>query len=191
MPVGQARRIELTPTQEPALNIDISPESPDDAESIRWITQQAFLNAPHSDHTEHYIVAALRSANALTISLVARIAGEPVGHIALSPVQLTCGTTDWFGLGSLSVLPVFQGRGIGSRLTVYALSALKAKAAAGCVVLGDPAYYSRFGFRVVDGLIYPGVPVEYFQALSFTGSFPQGDVAYHTAFSASATDTGD
>ncbi|GIZ13905.1 GNAT family N-acetyltransferase [Pseudomonas sp. NCCP-436] len=172
------------------MDIDIKPETPDDAENIRRITQQAFLNAPHSDHTEHYIVDELRRAGALTPSLVAHVAGEPVGHIALSPVRLTSGETGWFGLGPLSVLPAFQGRGIGSRLTTCALTTLETRAAAGCVVLGDPAYYDRFGFRAVDGLIYAGVPAEYFQALSFTGSFPRGDVAYHTAFSASATDTG-
>jgi len=64
------------------------------------------------------------------------------------------------------------------------LAALEATGAAGCVVLGDPAYYGRFGFTTVDGLVYPGVPAEYFQALSFAGRFPQGEVSYHEAFSA-------
>ncbi|WHI53556.1 hypothetical protein P3339_10020 [Microbulbifer sp. MLAF003] len=63
-----------------------------------------------------------------------------------------------------------------------ALADLKEKGAEGCVVLGDPNYYGRFGFKVIDGLVLPGVPAEYFQALSFSGNFPQGEVAYHEAF---------
>jgi putative acetyltransferase len=64
------------------------------------------------------------------------------------------------------------------------LAALEAMGASGCVLLGDPDYYERFGFKVVEGLVYPGVPEEYFQALSFSGEFPQGEVTYHDAFSA-------
>lgn len=55
--------------------------------------------------------------------------------------------------------------------------------ASGCVVLGEPAYYGRFGFNVVEGLILPGVPEEYFQALSFDNKYPCGEVSYHAAFS--------
>lgn len=47
---------------------------------------------------------------------------------------------------------------------------------------GDPAYYGRFGFKVVDELLLPGVPAEYFQALLFSGEFPKGEVSYHQAF---------
>ncbi len=64
------------------------------------------------------------------------------------------------------------------------LAALEEMNASGCVVLGDPAYYGRLGFKVVDGLVFPGVPAEYFQALSFFGEFPKGEVSYHDAFSA-------
>jgi putative acetyltransferase len=56
--------------------------------------------------------------------------------------------------------------------------------ASGCVVLGDPGYYGCFGFKVVDGLVFPGVPAEYFQTLSFYDKFPHGEVSYHEAFSA-------
>lgn len=74
--------------------------------------------------------------------------------------------------------------GIGSQLMRSALTALEARGASGCVLLGDPDYYARFGFKAVEGLVYPGVPAEYFQALSFNGTFPRGEVAYHAAFSA-------
>lgn len=165
------------------MDIQISNESSDDAAKIHQVTAQAFLNAPHTDHTEQFIVDALRRVGALTISCVAKADGEIIGHVAISPVTLSNGATGWFGLGPISVLPEFQGQGIGSKLMKSALATLDAMAASGCVVLGDPGYYGRFGFKVVDGLVLPGVPAEYFQALSLNGNFPHGAVSYHEAFS--------
>ncbi|MDH4149904.1 MAG: N-acetyltransferase [Betaproteobacteria bacterium] len=166
------------------MDIQISNESSGEAEQIHRITEQAFLNAPHADHTEQYIVDTLRHAGALTISQVAKVDGEAIGHVAISPVTLSSGAPGWFGLGPISVLPEYQGRGVGSSLMKSSLAALEAMGASGCVVLGDPGYYGRFGFKVVDGLVYPGVPAEYFQALSFSDEFPRGEVSYHEAFSA-------
>jgi putative acetyltransferase len=65
-----------------------------------------------------------------------------------------------------------------------ALSALREIGAAGCVVLGDPKYYGRFGFKPGSALVLPDVPPEYFQAISFLGEVPVGTVAYHESFSA-------
>ena len=58
--------------------------------------------------------------------------------------------------------------------------------AQGCVLLGDPAFYGRFGFVVRPGLVLPGVPPEYFQAVSFHGAWPVGEVRYHAAFGVGA-----
>jgi predicted N-acetyltransferase YhbS len=148
------------------------------------VTASAFRSAPHSSHTEQFIVEALRRAGQLTISLVAEVDGAIVGHVALSPVCISDGTSDWFGLGPLSVLPQYQRRGIGSMLVVEALRLLRERGAGGCVLLGDPAYYKRFGFKPEPSLILPGVPPEYFQALSFRSSLPGGTVSYHAAFEA-------
>lgn len=166
--------------------IEVRSERPGDAPSVHRITAQAFLHAPHAGHTEQFIVDALRRAGSLTISQVAEANGALIGHVAISPVTVSSGTLGWFGLGPISVLPEYQGRGVGSKLMKSALSALAAMGASGCVVLGDPGYYGRFGFRVVEGLFYPGAPVEFFQALSFGDAFPQGAVSYHEAFSAEA-----
>ncbi len=166
------------------MNIQIREESAGDAAQIHWVTEQAFVNVPHTEHTEQFIVKALRNSGALTISQVAVKNREIIAHVAISPVTISNGASSWFGLGPISVLPELQGQGIGLKLMSSSLSALKAMGAAGCVVLGDPGYYGRFGFKIVDGLVYPGVPAEYFQALSFDGRFPHGEVAYHEAFSA-------
>lgn len=166
------------------MNIQVCNESIADAAIVHQVTERAFLDALHTDHTEQFIVEGLRRAGALTISLVAKAEGEIVGHVAISPVTFSHGATGWFGLGPISVLPEFQGHGVGSRLMKSALADLRSMGASGCVVLGDPDYYGRFGFKVVDGLVFPGVPAEYFQALSFADTFPQGEVSYHEAFSA-------
>ena len=162
----------------------IRSECLDDIPKIHDLTTAAFLNAEHTDHTEQFIVLRLREAGALTVSLVAEVDDVVVGHVAISPVTVDGADVGWFGLGPISVDPSRQGAGIGSSLMDAALNALRELGASGCVVLGDPAYYSRFGFRVHRGLEYPGVPAEYFQAISFDGDVPSGIVAYHDAFSA-------
>lgn len=109
-----------------------------------------------------------------------------VGHVAASAVTISSGAQGWFGLGPISVWPDRQGQGIGSALMQAALAELQQLGAMGCVVLGDPGYYSRFGFAVHPGLELPGVPPQYFQALSFGTALPQGTVQYHAAFEATA-----
>ena len=167
------------------MKILIRSEAIVDAQAIEEVILTAFRNAPHTEHTEQYIVKALREAGVLTVSLVAELNGRIVGHVAVSPVSITGGATRWYGLGPVSVIPELQGKGIGSRLMRAALRKLKHQDAAGCVLLGDPVYYRRFGFKPEIGLVLPGVPPEYFQALSYGGPIPHGEVSYHAAFSAS------
>jgi len=162
----------------------IREEVPEDVPFIEAVTVAAFLNAPHTSRTEQTIVNALRRAGALTISLVAEIDGALVGHVALSPVTLSDGSAHWFGLGPISVLPAHQRRGVGSALMQAALAALQRHGAKGCVLLGDPGYYGRFGFRATPELVLPGVPPEYFQALCLDSTLPHGVVTYHPAFEA-------
>ncbi|WP_228141603.1 GNAT family N-acetyltransferase [Marinobacter sp. X15-166B] len=161
----------------------IRAESADDVAPIHRVIERAFRAAAHTDHTEHFIVAALRRAEALTISRVAEAKGEVIAHVAISPVCIADGTSGWLGLGPVAVLPEYQRQGVGTRLLRSALADLKALGAAGCVVLGEPGFYSRFGFEVMDGLKFLGAPAEYFQALTFDGRVPQGEVTYHKAFS--------
>jgi putative acetyltransferase len=163
---------------------EIRKELVSDVEAIHALTKAAFLNAPHADHTEQFVVDALRKAGALAISLVAEQGGEVIGHVAVSPVSITDGTVDWYGLGPISVAPSCQGQGVGSLLMHATLRALSERGAAGCVLLGDPAYYARFGFRPESNLVFPGVPPEYFQALVLCPPMPSGVVTYHEAFSA-------
>lgn len=159
-------------------------EQPADIAPIAALTAAAFLDAPHSGHTEHFIVDALRRAEQLSLSLVAEREGTIVGHIAISPVSISDGSTGWYGLGPLSVAPECQGQGVGSGLVEHALKELRRLGAAGCVVLGEPEYYGRFGFRAEPALVLPGVPPQYFQAIAFGAAVPTGTVAYQKAFDA-------
>jgi|GEM_PF-263659 len=155
------------------MTLQLRHETPDDIAAIEAVTVAAFADAPHTSHTEQFIVRALRAANELTLSIVAEEQGQIIGHVALSLVTITDGhhqqAEGWYGLGPISVLPQRQGQGIGSRLMEQALSELRAMRAAGCVLLGDPAYYGRFGFQAHAGLQLPGVPPDYGPAWGSAG----------------------
>lgn len=166
------------------MSVEIRSETSADVQTIEAVTTSAFLNAPHTSHTEQYVVNALRRAGKLTVSLVAVADDTLIGHIAISPVAISDGTSGWFGLGPISVLPQHQRRGIGSQLMREALQILRERGASGCVVLGYPDYYGKFGFKADPNLVLSGYPPEYFQAVAFGSSKPRGTVTYHEAFEA-------
>lgn len=161
-------------------------ETAADVGAIRDVTIEAFNTLEISNHTEQFVIEALREAKALTVSLVAEIEGRVVGHIAFSPVTISDGTTDWYGLGPLSVLPEYQRQGIGAALVEEGLVRLRGLNARGCCLVGHPDYYRKFGFGNVQGLACEGVPPEVFFALSFDGHMPKGVVGFHEAFMATA-----
>jgi putative acetyltransferase len=160
----------------------IRDETPADFDSITEVTVAAFETLAVSQHTEQFIVCALRAAGALSVSLVAELDGRIVGHIAFSPVTSSDGTPGWYGLGPVSVLPDLQRQGIGTLLITEGLSRLRKLGAQGCCLVGHPGYYARFGFANVAGLGLDGVPPEIFFALVFEGELPQGTVQFHPGF---------
>ena len=87
-------------------------ETISDIEAISKVTIAAFQNLQISNHTEQFIINALRKADALTISLIADIDGQVVDHISFSPVTISDGAIGWYGLGPVSVLPEQQKKGI-------------------------------------------------------------------------------
>ena len=165
----------------------VRPEAPSDVAAVAAVTAAAFEDHPFSSGSEPFIVDALRRTGALALSLVAEADGRVVGHIAFSPVELSDGTPGWYGLGPVSVLPAFQRRGIGSALVLDGLSRLKDLGGRGCVLVGEPRFYGRFGFKARPDLRHEGVPPEVFLALPFAGRLPRGAVAFHEAFRADAS----
>ena len=166
--------------------IVIRNETEADVKAIAEVTVAAFKTLAISNQTEQFIIGVLRRAGALAISLVAELDGRVIGHIAFSPMAMSDGTPDWYGLGPVSVLPEYQRRGIGTGLVTEGLARLKDMGARGCFLVGHPEYYRKFGFDNVQGLIIEGVPQEFFFALSFDGHIPRGTVTFHEAFKADA-----
>lgn len=162
----------------------IRPERAADTSAIRSLTDTAFEGVEHSSQTEGAIVDALRRAGALTLSLVAERDGRIIGHVAFSPVRIDGAELGWFGLGPVSVAPEHQRGGVGTALIREGLAELRRRGANGCVVLGDPDYYRRFGFTSDHGLSYADVPPVYFQSLRWSGEPAAGEVTYHAGFDA-------
>lgn len=165
----------------------IRPERGGDAPAIDAVVRAAFGRGAEAD-----LVGRLRAEPGPLLSLVAVKGGRIAGHVALSQVRLE-GDTDprsprLLGLAPVSVDPPFQRAGLGARLVREALARAPALGAAAVVVLGDPAYYGRFGFRPAArlGLGYADAPfAEAFQALELAGGAlagRRGLVRYAAAF---------
>jgi len=163
-------------------------ETAADIEAIADLTAAAFRTVAVSNQTEPFIIEALRGADALALSLVAEIEGNVVGHVAFSPVTISDGTRDWYGLGPVSVLPEYQRQGIGGALIRKGLSMLRGLGGQGCCLVGDPNYYRRFGFRTIPALVHEGVPPEVFLTLPLGEFVPAGVVTFHEGSRATGCD---
>jgi putative acetyltransferase len=121
----------------------IKNEDPEDIQKIHELNGIAF-----GRETEAALVDKLRSSKALTLSLVAMEEGSIVGHIAFSPITINAEdqTISAIGLGPIAVSPERQRSGIGSRLVEAGLGEIKRLGHKIVIVLGNPEFYSRFGF---------------------------------------------
>lgn len=149
---------------------------------------EQLVTAAFDQPGEARLVAALRKANAATLSLVAEDHGEILGHVLYSPVTVDGLAVPVLGLAPISVLPARQRRGVGSLLMRESLARVRALGYRGVVLLGHPDYYPRFGFQPAHtfGLrcIYDAPP-EAFMALALQpGGLDgiHGTVRYHPAF---------
>lgn len=169
--------------REQSEDVLLRPEQPEDVAKIAAVHRAAFTG---SDEAE--LVAALRSSDAWVpeLSFVARTDdAQIVGHVVLT--ASTVGHTPVLALAPVGVVPNRQGQGIGERLVADALLHAAALGYAAAVVLGDPAYYGRFGFSPAraQGITPPeeAWPDEAFQARSLNGApVPQGVMTYAAPF---------
>lgn len=151
--------------------IVIRPEEPRDLDAVRAVLIESFPS-----DLEARIVDALRRSGRLIVSYVAIENDRVVGHVAFSPVRAESGAAG-VGLAPVAVIESRRGRGVGSALIEAALGACLTSGAGWAVVLGDPAYYSRFGFAAASRF---GLRDEYdggeaFQALELReGAMPIG-----------------
>ena len=160
----------------------IRAETPDDEDAIHRVTKAAFTTASHTRGMEAQIVRQLRNDGDLRLSIVAEGNGDIIGHVAFSPVAIGGRHDDWFGLGPIAVRPDMQRRGIGSALVTRGLTQLRAAGAKGCALVGNPAFYERFGFKSDGMIVFKGLPARLVQRLLFVGDVPSGVLAYAPAF---------
>lgn len=125
------------------MSLSIRPEQPEDAGAVREVHRAAF-----GREDEGRLVDQLRAHGKALVSLVAEFDGEVVGHILFSPVSIV-GNAGFRGAGMapLAILPAFQRRGVGTRLTQAGLEACRAAGFPFVVVLGEPDFYRRFEFQ--------------------------------------------
>ena len=161
----------------------IRTEKAGDEAAIHALTERAFAPMPFSAGEEQHVVDRLRADRELTLSLVAEDGdGVIIGHIAFSPVTISDGARDWFGLGPVCAAPDLQKQGIGSALIREGIARMEKAGAKGIVLLGSNEYYPRFGFEHDPALKYPGPPPEFFQRRILSGDPPSGTVRYAKGF---------
>lgn len=161
----------------------IRPETLADVAAIHDVTRRAFLTQPHADGDEQNLIDRLRDRGELSLSLVALSKGGAlVGHIGFSPVTIDGSACGWFQLAPVSAEPALHHRGIGSALIQSGIAELVARGARGIGVVGDPAYYERFGFGQIERLAPDGPEAPYFRAMVLQDPAPRGVVRYASAF---------
>lgn len=164
------------------MDVIIRPETERDHAAIYDVTKRAFAPMPYSDGDEQDVIDRLRAAGALAISLVAERDGVVVGHVAFSPAFAADGSGGWFALGPVSVEPGLQRQGVGKMLINAGIQMLRERDAAGCVLVGNPKYYSRFGFKPFPDLAPDGQPAEFFMILPLRVTAPHVVVGFHSVF---------
>lgn len=162
----------------------IRPEQAGDEAATHHLIARAFAPMPFSGGDEQDLVDALRERGELALSLVAvEQAGTIIGHIGFSPVSVDHAPCGWFQMAPVSVAPERQRQRIGSALIEAGIARLGAEGARGVAVVGNPAYYERFGFVAVPGLVpASNHDLPYFRARILAGAAPQGTLRYASAF---------
>lgn len=161
---------------------EIRKETAADCDVIRCVTELAFRDMPFSDGDEQSLIDELRIVGALTLSLVAVVQGEIIGHIAFSPAHASDESSPWFALGPVSVTPELQRQSIGSALIENGLSQIQDMDALGCILTGNPQYYKRFGFKPSPENVPPNEPAEFFMLKLFSSAHPRGPIHFHEVF---------
>lgn len=163
-------------------DVVIREEQNTDYQAIHTVTELAFRGRPYAGGDEQDVIVRLRDAGDLTLSLVSLIDANVVGQITFSPATVADHSQPWFALGPVSVLPEFQGEGIGSQLISLGLSRIIDLGALGCILTGNPTYYRRFGFELCPENCPINEPAEYFMLKLFAASRPDGPFKFHEAF---------
>ena len=149
------------------MEIKLRQETEQDHKSVFKVIQQAFENEEYSDHKEQFLVERLRKSNAFIpeLSIVAEVDNKIVGHILLTKLEIEndINTYESLALAPVSVLPEFQGKGVGSKLILHSHEVAKELGYKSIILLGHEKYYPRFGYELTNkyGIEMPfDVPAE-------------------------------
>ena len=112
------------------------------------------------------------------------IAAEAMAAHLIAEGFAADGSVDWYALGPVAIEPELQSQKIGARLIEAGLNMLRERDAAGCVLVGNPAYYSRFGFQLFPDLCPEGEPAAFYQILPLRVEKPKQVVGFHPLFHA-------
>jgi putative acetyltransferase len=166
------------------VSVYIRAEQPEDAPAVAGVVTLAFASARHSSGTEAVLVSRLRADPEAWLSRLAFVAvldGAVVGYVLGSRIHV--GGSPAVALAPLAVHPQHQGAGIGQQLVRRLVGEARSAGETLIVVLGDPEYYSRFGFRAAEDL---GILGPYrgqdFQALPLASDAPVGRAVFSSAF---------
>jgi putative acetyltransferase len=154
----------------------IRPETPADHAAVRAVHLAAFPTPAEAD-----LVDRLRAEGDATLSLVSETWGTITGHVLLSPLKAPVRA---LALAPVATLPSHQRQGQGSALIQAAITAAREAAWDAILVLGEPAYYTRFGFSAEAARGYEcAYAGPYLMLLPLTARpFPKGPITYARAF---------
>lgn len=129
----------------------IRQENHNDYKAVFNLIEEAFKTEVFSDHKEQFLVERLRKSDAFIpeLSLVAEIDNTIVGHILVTKLKIKseANTYNSLALAPVSVLPKFQGQGIGAKLILEAHKKAKELGHTSIVLLGHEHYYPKFGYK--------------------------------------------
>lgn len=126
-------------------------EQPEDYRAVEHLTREAFWNHHVPGCDEHFLAHTLRKSACFIpeLDFVAEQDGEIIGNIMYTRAKIVCDhglEESVLSFGPLSVLPLWQGKGVGSALVRHSLSRAAELGFQAVLIYGDPAFYARLGF---------------------------------------------
>jgi predicted N-acetyltransferase YhbS len=134
------------------LDINLRLERTEDHRPVEELTREAFWGMNHPSCDEHLLVHKLRKIPAFVpeLDFVAEVDGMMVGNIMYSRAKVvdeTGAEHEVLTFGPISVLPEYQGKGIGKALLEHTIAEARRLGYGAIVFYGHPDYYPRVGFR--------------------------------------------